>query len=175
MTFNEIIKANPEAGKLATKMVYEKLTGKCWHEKVMRTSMDGFHHPESHCGKCGVHVMASVRVQVPACPNNPDLLHSLDAWRELWEMYEYKLKHAMNLHQAIPGNLCPWEAQPHHHLEAALRTLEDTCPECGGTGNKESFIEDYPAIGYRFKGRVDFCTCTDGKVDLYKLWERRVS
>lgn len=106
-----------------------------------------------------------------ACQNcaeaNPALLTSLDAWRPLWGRMSEAQKdtYTYNLSEVIGSfiHMRYWEPKPHHHLEAALRTLEVECPECEGTGNVRNF------------GRTQPCTCTNGKITLYDKWEEEVS
>ena len=124
-----------------------------------------------------------------ACMNcghvNIALLTSLDAWRPLWKrMDERGLLHVQELmeivdptvrlnehgmYELITGELyLLMLAQPHHHLEAALRTLEDTCPDCLGTMQKPSNPDPSEP------GTLDVCTCNNGKITLYEKLEREV-
>ena len=176
MTFNEIIKANPEAGELAMEMVYEKLTGKCWHR-----FKDQYDPVE--CEKCGKMWPGS-----SGCPETPPrLLHSLDAWPPLWDRMTEVQKDAITdvfIQMTCDGILETsyyWEIPAHHHLEACLTVLEGDCPECEGEGYKEC-IECDPSAKVVSCERINIgegcaikCTCTNGKVSLYKLWERKVS
>ena len=109
-----------------------------------------------------------------------DLFHRIDAWRRLWErMGELGLLHAQELmeivdptvrlnehgmYELITGELyLLMLAQPHHHLEAALRTLEDTCPDCEGSGSLPQTLPDPDG---------EPCTCNDGKRTLYDILTR---
>ena len=135
----EIISANPKAGERAMEPVYEKLTGECWHEASGMIWI---------CGKCKTDVgwNGSMRDSVAVETLNPPLLTSLDAWRPLWEIIKQwphekvqlwldsleiaVLGHTIDI--ATEGDVLQVVlAKPHHHLEAALRTLEGEYPECG--------------------------------------------
>ena len=181
MTFNEIIKANPQAGELAMEMVYEKLTGKCWHleGKTNTASL-----PDGVCKKCGL--WYEDWEKYPNIKKHPDLLHSLDAWVPLWKLLsdEQKERYYNALNDMWTEGVYQWEYEPPHHLEAALRTLEGDCSECGGTGCKLGYRDEdgWPsnpcASGCNITQKctqIIICTCTNGKVSLYELWERKVS
>ncbi len=67
------------------------------------------------------------------------------------------------------------------YTRACLTVLEGDCPECEGEGYKEC-IECDPSAKVVSCERINIgegcaikCTCTNGKVSLYKLWERKVS
>lgn len=120
-------------------------------------------------------------------PNSPDawvegwlsshpLLISLDAWRPLWERMDIPLKEIYDdklwKTYRAQGMCFFWELDCYDHLEAALRTLEATCPDCEGTGKKGTM----PCQCIRgCDDVVDIkCTCNDGKITLYELLEREV-
>ncbi len=161
----------------ASELVYEALTGECWHDAVKWNSQ---------CWKCSK-CKDIFRLSKP----NPKLLTSLDAWRPLWErMDERGLLHVQELmeivdptvrinkhgmYELITGELyLLMQAQPIHHLEAALRALEDGCcgeDGCDGVGQIwQPKDEVYPVDD---SGTwVDCSTCKGtGKVSLYELWE----
>lgn len=98
----------------ACELVYEALTGKCWHKP---NSID-------FCDKCGERAI------------NPDLANSLDAWRPLWERMDARQRanHSIMLHRIKTGSMYVWDSKPIHHLEAALRAIEVECEMCGGRG-----------------------------------------
>jgi len=58
-------------------------------------------------------------------------------------------------------------AQPHHHLEAALRTLEVECPECEIKYDHKGYITDLPT-------KPCICANTNGKITLYDKWEKHL-
>ena len=188
-----------EPGIRAMEMVYEKLTGECWHDWYLAGDPA---YPTNRCSKC-MGWLGEDNIKF-----NPALLTSLDDWRPLWERMEVLgIAHAHSLieiilpranknehgyYELIAGEFYLYMvAQPHHHLEAALKTLEDTCPDCEGTGmipcdnpdhgfidvmaaTKRGFASgkyQCPACGY--SGEVP-CTCNNGKITLYELWERGV-
>ena len=181
-TFQEITldKGQPTpAGDLAMELVYEKLTGGCWHGKYEKVYGNTSSYGTSEsiiCGKCGAEYNLK----------NPPLLHSLDPWRPLWEGMTplQRVNHNIKLSQIQTGSMYMWDFQHHHHLEAALRTLEDTCPECEGFGwiCKVNGLCSYnlktPGKGCATKDPCEEgkkkCTCNNGKVPLYTIWEARI-
>ena len=140
----------------ACELVYEALTGECWHK--YNRSWDGdqwFISPNELCSKCGTryYVWKGKNPTVLDRRNhNPDLVNSLDAWRLLWERMEYR-NYIEKLMDILGGEfiyhdtsfarynvVLVWSqffalatAQPIHHLEAALRAIEVECPLCKGT------------------------------------------
>ena len=72
-------------------------------------------------------------------------------------------------------------------VEAALRMLDVTCPECGGhefwcdktdTGEPSGDCDNMPSMSYCYKEcehhiSVAPCTCTDGKVNAYSQFMER--
>ena len=111
--------------------------------------------------------------------DNPALLTSLDAWRPLWDkLIEIGLDryYSGTLLQEVAtteGGRFLWCAYPHHHLEAALMTLEDTCPDCEGCGEIEHDTGGVNPWGDPITA-LQPCTCNDGKRTLYELWKREV-
>jgi len=130
----------------AAALVYEAVTGKCWHDDLFYIS-----GTLVNCRKCDEVINISVHRHV-----NPPLAASLDAWRPLWEkmdsnmLWEYSLElanlmtpeHAGLEHSLISftmgdcagdqdDTLCLearfghhfFRATPPMHLEAALRAL----------------------------------------------------
>ena len=162
-TFHELTLDNgvpTPAGERAMELVYEALTGECWHgEGLIR------------CPKCGAY--DGFQIDPDGSPCNLALLTSLDAWRPLWERMsqDHKLTNRFRdkLERYAPLNF--WLAQPHHHLEVALRTLEVECPDCGGEGRIDITHEQSSYhrgnIGKHYKS----CTCTNGKIPLWDIWE----
>ena len=203
-TFKEIVLKGDqptEQGIRAMEMVYEKLTGECWHEDECEYSDDlaSIHK----CGKCGD--SKEIESQYTLTPVNPTLLTSLDSWRPLWERLE------ADKAEILP--LCPVSIdyylktlnkvllnkrsipKPIHHLETALRTLEDTCPDCSGSGAIQVQIMTeggytitadmasdacMPELEGQFMSHLEAdidiepCTCNDGKRTLYELWKEEI-
>jgi hypothetical protein len=183
--FHQTIKDNAEAGIRACQLVYEKLTGKCWHDDIHTVDDDRI----ALCGKCGEQVVSEFNEHA-----NPPLLTSLDAWRPLWEGLSTEQKDTID--DILGKNMdyyYSWEAQPHHHLEAALRTLDEECPECHGQGFKcnddptkvtiggyDCTCDDYKFAKSLTEGNyhseqcesVEPCTCTNGRVSLFEIWRR---
>lgn len=182
-----------ELNERACELVFEALTGECWHRWEENKSDATF-----VCGKCEgwFNNYTSRSKGVPnvqiyegknGWPTNPDLLDSLDAWVPLWEMmgednkYEYS-----GVLAVIQGEtkLFSWEAKPHHHLEAALRTLKVECPDCGGErhGTCKKGIPVIRRHPTKPCANDDICqepcivtcTCTNGKRSLWDIWEAGV-
>ena len=148
----------------ACELVYEALTGKCWHDFSL--SYDGDRKfavtSDSFCTKCKVKkYLTPGKINfISFAPNkygNPDLANSLDAWRPLWERMDalQRTNHQIALARIKTGSMYMWDFQPIHHLEAALRAIEIVCPECKGFGR----------VGFGFSRP---CTCNNGKITLYK-------
>lgn len=178
-TFHEIVLDNPKAGELAMELVFEALTGECWHDRGdgKWTGLD----TDMLCAKClnrfyvweGKNPATLVRTNT-----NPDLLESLDAWIPLWErMSDYQID---RMHDMLTSIVCgnaflaySWLAKPHHHVEAALRTLEVECPECRGDGVLPDYEMPDPIAKVNIGGTVKSCTCGTGKQTLYELWKEK--
>jgi len=164
-----------EAGMRAMELVYEALTGECWHRDVKRHELEKRAFGGYPIYEIGIQCACGDAVYSEKAFNihlgmNPTLLTSLDAWRPLWERMdvEQKITHQKNLTLIWcdnPVEVFYWETTPHHHLEAALRTLEVECPECEGTGNSYSKTRDVT------KRHIP-CTCTNGKITLMDKWEK---
>ena len=167
MTFQEITldKGQPTpAGDLAMELAFEKLTGGCWHRFPINSTFDHL-----ICrGECGTKTKNSVERQA-LVNGNPPLLTSLDAWRPLWEGMSWSshILHANALGKVMDNNPFIWKAQPHHHLLASLRTLEDTCDKCEGRGWHEVCLDGITP-------EQEYCTCNNGKVSLMTIWEARI-
>jgi hypothetical protein len=106
----------------ACEVVYEEITGECWHK-----NKKGHRFAAFHCGKCKTDYTEA---------DNPKLATSLDAWRPIWEAMDYKLLHPYfnylleisiaDMHKRgipVPAQHYLFFATPLHHLEAALRML----------------------------------------------------
>ncbi len=169
MTFQEIISANPDAGESACEMVYEALTGKCWHVPEFHIIEDGMKPTTYTCNRCGVNCYDDC---LPC--HNPDLLDSLDAWVPLWERMPDKDAYVKCLIDVLgnfhwePEDYKPLhvgrlllEVKAHHHVETCLRTLEEDCPEC-----EFNMSSDLPEAGCPNQ------QCHNGKVSLYEKWRK---
>lgn len=141
MTFKKItLKDNRPTpkGERACELVYEALTGECWHTGKHAYNAGNILNPQINfnipltypfmsrtfyaCTKC----KAIINGKFPH-NWNPQLLTSLDAWLPLWERMSPPQKDAYTyaLSEVIGSfiHMRYWEPQPHHHLEAALRAL----------------------------------------------------
>lgn len=191
-TFQEItLKGNvpTKAGELAMELVYEALTGKCWHV------WDYNDRPYICKHGCGTKWHNGIDISHAYSKAHPALLTSLDAWVSLSDiplltriMIDFITKH-----ERIPET---WEI-----LREALRTLEGACGECEGTienwqckGKSCPHWHDasigvyaweycsHPDLEYKNQyihrlsncNFVQSCTCHKGKVPLYKIWEGRI-
>lgn len=119
---------------------------------------------------------------------------SLDAWRLIWQGMDYsaKKKYLMGLAVAqnplldvteewfeskvITGALLfnfTFEAEPHHHLEAALRAAEVECDHNNTECEEFEDMTDCPS--YCHEECIEkWCTCTNGRITLYDKWKREV-
>ena len=107
-----------------------------------------------------------------------DLLTSLDAWRPLWELMTpvQRANHSMALGGIKTGSLYKWDSEPHHHLEAALRAIEDACPNCAPWGSKgKRGVRLLAGIATQQSDAYTDCTCNNGKRTLYDIWEREIN
>lgn len=140
-----------EQGERAMGLVFERLTGKCWH-RMGKAIAPG----TRACEKCGEEFGLSG-------PYNPALLTSLDAWRPLLNALPTDVFFRVNKRVKARGKL---PDEPTELLEDVMLELEDTCPECQGRG----FIMFGRMLhdGYEHK---DPCTCNNGKISLYTIWE----
>jgi hypothetical protein len=108
----------------ASELVYEAITGKCWHEFGPDESQ-GWPNKgdwEHTCKKCNAKIGSSY----PSARWNPPLATSLDAWAEhIWPvMTEYQDREWWQyLDEVVSSDIPIWKATPLHHLEAALRML----------------------------------------------------
>ena len=159
-TFQEITLKDGQPtppGDLAMELVCKAL-GICWHkvnEKGICSQGDIVGSIDYHAGTY-----------------NPPLLTSLDACFNLFKGITNELLFAIDdsIHEIIVrDSLLVIELKPFHIVEAILRTrtLEDTCPECLGDGyhNHENVHEEIVEHS---------CTCNNGKVPLYTIWEVRI-
>ena len=98
----------------------------------------------------------------------PALLTSLDDWRPLWEAMDLEFLNTQYWAQLelikIRENLLRY-SEPIHHLEAALRAIEVTCPDCEGRGWHEVCFDGITP-------EQEPCTCNAGKISAYELLER---
>lgn len=68
-------------------IVYEVITGKCWHGWTPQAK---FPYWTCVCISCGINYIGTVNdtwpVEPPRCASdNPDLINSLDAWPKIWD------------------------------------------------------------------------------------------
>lgn len=101
---------NKQAIELACSMVYEKLTGKCWHKH------DEVNRYAHNCLKCGEYTTAIINVP---------LATSLDAWAEhIWpvmnKMQQIELDREV---ETLLIQMYITDLKPIYILKAALRVL----------------------------------------------------
>ena len=152
----------------ASELIYEAVTGKCWHKETSSTYNPYGGHVFAKCS-CG-HKWNAKRNP------NPPLSTSLDAWREIWDAMDKKQKHEhwTWLCEVTRGEDYPptpldrefyiWMSTPLHHLEAAMRSLTVECDKC----------EDGVILGGDGKTIMDEsqnkpCTCKSGRITLWEL------
>ena len=145
----------------AQAIIYEAITGKCWHVVNPKHILRDPHH----CPKCSSTTKVSYgRRRSGDMLDNPDLM-TLDAWRiHIWPVMsdEQWLKYSGNLIPIIIGK--HRFAEPIHHIEAALRAIPAMCPDCQGSGEiYRGFKQEGLAETY-----FDPCTtCQSG----YNAWQ----
>ena len=156
--------------ELAQRIVYEALTGKCWHTPKHKVYDNGTEDAmvTIKCDKCDM--------ELSFVTSNPDLVNSLDAWRPLWEGMDaiQRANHSIRLAKLETGSLYMWDFKAIHHLEVALRSIKVECDKCEGTGRIPTLnVKNDVTIGnmrIKSKGYID-CTCTNGEITLWDKME----
>ena len=155
-TFKDIVLKDDqptEQGMRAMELVYEKLTGECWHRWDTTPNEEGI--IDRACIKCGHKVMLWGEAIITP---NPDLANSLDAWRPLLNALPHdvfiRVKKRVDARGKLPD-------EPMELLEDVMREVEVTCHICCGLDS--ILIEEDRD-----------CTCNNGKITLWEKLEREV-
>jgi hypothetical protein len=123
--------ATKEQIERGCELVYEKVTGKCWHKIAHRIGGgdwgENVSYPVNECEKCNK-TGFTVKNMFTYDTANPPLSDSLDAWRPLWavmDAYKHWEPYDREIGRILKreGIWTSFTYDPLHHLEAALRAI----------------------------------------------------
>lgn len=156
--------------EMACELVYEAITGECWHRygDIFQKIHEAFRHSYCKCGKCGHEIgpYAYGTISPYRTRANPPLATSLDAWKPLWEKIDDKLfavLHSHILHKYGKRG----HTDPIKWLEVSL-DIKIECGKCGGEGKHvtlKSAIDVARGTPFAKKEYTSY-SCKDGKVSL---------